>query len=172
VKHLPVRGLALLLPVALTAQVPKEAPKEVRMMRQAKGSFEVSVKPLTEGARTGVWTPSRMSIDKRFQGDLDGTSQGEMLAAGTEVQGSAGYTAIEKVSGQLQGRRGTFLLQHYAVMSRGVPGEWIVQVVPDSGTEGLKGLAGKLTITITGKQHDYVLEYTLPAEGGTANSPR
>lgn len=154
-------GTTLLLAATLNAQAPKEVP----MIRQARGSFDVSVKPLTEGVRPDAWAPGRMSIDKRFTGDLDATSQGEMLAAATEVQGSAGYTAIEKVSGRLQGRSGTFLLQHFAVMARGVPGEWIIQVIPDSGTGGLKGLAGKLTVTITGKQHDYLLDYTLPEEG-------
>ncbi len=118
--------------------------------------------PLTEGARQGVWAPGRMSIDKRFRGDLEATSQGEMLASGTDTQGSAGYTAIEKVSGQLLGRSGTFMLQHFAVMARGVPGEWIVMVIPDSGTGGLTGLSGRMTITLTGGQHAYVLEYTLP----------
>lgn len=134
------------------------------MTALATGSFDVKVMPLTEGAREGAWSPGRMSIDKQFMGDLEGTSQGEMLAAGTEVQGSAGYTAIERVSGKLHGRSGTFLLQHFAVMSHGVPGEWHVMVIPDSGTGGLKGLAGGMTITITGKQHAYALNYTLPAQ--------
>lgn len=154
-------GITLLLAATLSAQVPKEA----TVTRQARGSFDVSMKPLIEGVRPDAWAPGRMSIDKHFKGDLEATSQGEMLAATTEVQGSAGYTAIEKVSGRLQGRSGTFLLQHFAVMARGVPGEWIIRVIPDSGTGGLKGLAGKLTITITGKQHDYLLDYTLPEEG-------
>lgn len=157
----PALGITLLVAAALNAQAPKEAP----MIRQARGSFDVSVKPLTEGVRPDAWAPGRMSIDKRFKGDLEATSQGEMLAAATEVQGSAGYTAIEKVSGRLQGRSGTFLLQHFAVMARGVPGEWIVRVIPDSGTGGLKGLTGTLTITLTGKQHEYRLDYALPEEG-------
>ncbi|WP_285569612.1 DUF3224 domain-containing protein [Geothrix limicola] len=134
------------------------------MTALATGSFDVNVVPLTDGVRQGVWSPGRMSIDKQFKGDLEATSQGEMLAAGTEVQGSAGYTAIERVSGKLHGRAGTFLLQHFAVMYHGVPGEWIVMVVPDSGTGELKGLAGRMTITITGKLHAYALNYTLPAQ--------
>ncbi|HLP30410.1 MAG TPA: DUF3224 domain-containing protein [Geothrix sp.] len=161
-------GITLLFVAVLNAQ----SPKEVSVTRQARGSFDVSVKPLTEGVRPDAWAPGRLSIDKRFKGDLEAASQGEMLAATTEVQGSAGYTAIEKVSGRLQGRSGTFLLQHFAVMARGVPGEWIVQVIPDSGTGGLKGLTGRLLITITGKQHDYVLEYTLPAEAEEAAPQR
>jgi len=157
-------GLALA--TGLLAQVPKAAAaattKEVRMTRVAKGAFDVTVAPLTEGVRKDAWAPGRMSIDKRFQGDLEGVSQGEMLTAMTEVQGSAGYTAIERVQGTLLGRRGSFILQHHALMARGVPGHWTVLIVPDSGTEGLKGITGQMTITITGKQHAYNLEYSLP----------
>ena len=165
-----VRAFALAtgmaLATALLAQSPKpaaQAPtKEVRVTTVAKGSFEVSLAPLTEGARKEAWGPNRMSLDKTFKGGLEATSQGEMAAAMTEVQGSGGYTAIEKVSGRLQGRKGTFMLVHFGVMAHGVPGEWIVMVIPDSGTGELKGLAGKMTITITGKQHDYALDFTLP----------
>ncbi|MCE1203290.1 MAG: DUF3224 domain-containing protein [Holophagaceae bacterium] len=132
------------------------------MTARAEGSFEVKLAPLTEGTRKEAWAPGRMSIDKQFTGGLEGTSQGEMAMAGTEVQGSAGYTAIEKVTGKLHGRTGTFLLQHFAVMARGVPGEWIILVIPDSGTGELKGLTGRLTITITGKEHAYALDYSLP----------
>lgn len=142
------------------AAVPPE--KEVRVTALAKGSFDVKVAPLTEGVRAGVWSPGRMSIGKQFKGDLDGTSRGEMLTAMTEVQGSAGYTAIEQVRGKLRGRTGTFLLQHFAVMTHGVPGDWTIMVVPDSGTGELKGLAGRMTIVITGNQHTYTLEYALP----------
>jgi hypothetical protein len=157
----------LTLTVAFAAQVAAPVPtiqpkKEARVSVTAKGSFEVKVVPITEGARKDAWAPGRMSIDKQFSGDLVGTSQGEMQTAMTEVQGSAGYTAIERVSGTLHGREGTFLLQHFALMSHGIPGEWIVRVVPDSGTGQLKGLEGTLTITITGKQHAYALAYSLP----------
>ncbi|MBI1752300.1 MAG: DUF3224 domain-containing protein [Acidobacteria bacterium] len=132
------------------------------MKATAKGHFDVKVSPLTEGARKGVWAPGRMSIDKRFHGDLEAVSEGEMLAAMTGVKGSGGYTAIEQVRGTLQGRSGSFLLQHSALMSNGVPGEWRVVVIPDSGTEGLKGLSGHLAITIRDGQHSYAMEYTLP----------
>ncbi|GLH68621.1 hypothetical protein GETHPA_01540 [Geothrix rubra] len=132
------------------------------MTALAKGSFDVKLTPLPESGPTGAWAPGRMAIEKRFQGDLDATSRGEMLTAMTGVKGSAGYTAIERVEGTLHGRRGTFLLQHSAVMSRGVPGDWTVQVVPDSGTGELEGLAGRMTITITEGQHTYSLAYTLP----------
>ena len=136
--------------------------KEARMTALAKGSFEVKLTPFPEPGPAGGWAPGRMAIEKRFQGDLDATSRGEMLTAMTEVKGSAGYTAIEKVEGTLHGRRGTFLLQHSAVMSHGEPGDWIIQVIPDSGTGELKGLAGRMTITLTGGQHAYTLAYTMP----------
>jgi len=134
------------------------------MVALAHGSFTVKLAPLTEGTRKDAWAPGRMSIDKQFTGDLEGSSQGEMLMAGTDTPGSAGYTAIERVSGKLKGRSGTFLLQHNAVMAKGVPGTWTVMVIPDSGTGELRGLAGQMTITITGKHHAYTLEYTLPGQ--------
>jgi hypothetical protein len=102
-----------------------------------------------------------MSIDKQFHGDLEATSKGQMLAAGTEVQGSAGYVAIERVSGTLGGRSGTFALQHSGTMTRGEP-QLIITVVPDSGTGQLVGLAGTMTITIADGKHQYGFDYTLP----------
>jgi hypothetical protein len=101
-----------------------------------------------------------MSIDKQFHGDLEGTSKGQMLTAGTAVEGSAGYVAIERVSGMLHGRRGTFVLQHSGTMTRGAP-QLSVTVVPDSATGELVGLAGKMTITISDGKHSYDFEYTL-----------
>jgi hypothetical protein len=101
-----------------------------------------------------------MSIDKRFHGDLEATSKGEMLMAGTAVEGSAGYVAIEIVSGTLQGRSGTFVLQHSGTMTRGAP-QLTITVVPDSGTGQLLGLAGRMTIIIAGGKHSYDFEYTL-----------
>jgi hypothetical protein len=129
------------------------------MTRRASGRFDVKVNPLVpynnaEGADSG-----RMSIDKPFHGDLEATSKGEMLTANTNVKGSAGYVAIERVTGTLQGRSGSFALQHSGTMTRGVP-QLIITVVPDSGTGQLVGLAGKMTINIDGK-HSYDFEYTL-----------
>lgn len=155
-----------------SSTIPVTPSKEAQVKHRATGTFDVNVVPLTEGARKDAWAPGRMSIDKRFRGDLEGVSQGEMLAAMTEVKGSGGYTAIEQVRGKLHGRSGTFMLQHSAVMSHGVVGDWIVRVIPDSGTEALQGLAGTLTITIVGGKHSYALEYTLPAEGGEAGPQR
>jgi hypothetical protein len=140
---------------------PTTATKENRVTARAMGSFEVTVVPLTEGVRREAWAPGRMSIDKVFTGDLLGKSQGEMLTAMTEVQGSAGYVAIERFEGSLLGRKGSFLLQHNAIMRRGVPGDWTVLVVPDSGTGELQGLRGSMTIKIAGGKHSYTLEFTL-----------
>jgi hypothetical protein len=99
-----------------------------------------------------------MTIDKVFQGDLAGTSKAQMLAAGTPVEGSAGYVAMERVEGTLAGRRGTFLLQHSGVMTRGAPALTVI-VVPDSGTGELVGLSGKMAIIIEGRKHSYDFEY-------------
>ena len=101
-----------------------------------------------------------MLLDKQFHGDLEATSKGQMLAASTAVDGSAGYVAIEGVSGTLHGRSGTFVLQHSGTMTRGNP-QLIVAVVPDSGTGQLAGLAGKMEINIADGKHSYDFQYTL-----------
>jgi hypothetical protein len=127
---------------------------------QAKGTFEVKVVPQATEDKVGDPTVGRMSIDKQFHGDLEAASKGQMLAAMTEVKGSAGYVAMERVSGTLHGRAGTFALQHSGTMTRGVP-QLSVTVVPDSGTGQLVGLAGKMEIIITEGKHSYEFEYTL-----------
>ena len=131
-------------------------------MIHASGTFEVKIIPQkpdnkeAESANLG-----RMSMDKQFYGDLEATSKGEMLSAATEVKGSAGYVAIERVSGTLHGRSGTFILQHSGTMTRNAP-QMSVTVVPDSGTGELVGLAGKMTIKIADGKHFYEFDYTLP----------
>jgi hypothetical protein len=125
----------------------------------ASGTFEVKLNPQADD-KIGDPTVGRMSIDKQFQGDLEATSKGQMLTAMTEVTGSAGYVAIERVSGKLHGHSGTFALQHGGTITRGVP-QLIITVVPDSGTGELVGLAGKMTINIVDGKHFYDFEYTL-----------
>jgi hypothetical protein len=127
----------------------------------ASGTFEVKLaaQPPAPGVEPAAL--GRMSIDKRFQGDLKATSLGEMLSAGTAVPGSAGYVAIERVTGTLGGREGSFVLMHYGVMERGTP-SLRVSVVPDSGTGGLEGIRGELTIRIEQGRHEYGFEYELP----------
>lgn len=95
-----------------------------------------------------------------FRGDLEGTSKGEMLTGGTRVKGSAAYVAMERVSGTLNGKRGTFILHHTGVMTRGAP-SLAITVVPDSGTGELEGLSGTMSIEIANGKHSYVFEYTL-----------
>jgi len=132
------------------------------MTIHVSGAFEVKLNPQkpdnkeAESANLG-----RMSIDKQFRGDLEATSKGEMLTALTDVKDSAGYVAIERVSGTLHRRSGTFLLQHSGTMTRGTQ-QQTVTVVPDSGTGQLLGLAGKMTIKIAEGKHFYEFDYTLP----------
>ena len=132
---------------------------------RAQGIFEVTLTPL-QLAVTGDPTRGRLAIDKVFHGDLEGTSQGEMLSVGTSVAGSAGYVAIERVTGMLGGRTGSFALQHSGTMNRGAP-QLVVTVVPDSGSGELSGITGIMTITITGGKHFYELDYALatPSDG-------
>jgi len=122
--------------------------------------FEVKLNPQVPEDKVGDPTVGRMSIDKQFHGDLEATSKGQMLAAGTDVNGSAGYVAIERVIGTLYGHSGTFALQHSGTMTRGAP-QLTITVVPDSGTGQLVGLAGKMTINIVDGNHFYDFEYTL-----------
>lgn len=122
---------------------------------RAAGTFDVKLTP--QGSDPPL---ARMSIDKQFHGELEAASKGEMLSAGTDVKGSAGYVAIEKVSGTLQGRSGSFVLQHSGTMARGAP-QLSVTVVPDSGTGELKGLTGRMAIIIKDGKHFYEFEYTL-----------
>jgi len=132
------------------------------MSQRAAGAFDVKVvpqKPDTQIARAA--NLGRLTIDKRFHGDLEGISKGEMLATQTEMPGSAGYVALERVTGNLNGRTGSFVLQHSATMARGKPTSSI-SVVPDSGTGELQGLTGKMTITVeTDGGHSYEFDYKL-----------
>jgi hypothetical protein len=125
-------------------------------MKNAHGDFEVNL-----ASQSATDAPiGRMSIDKQFHGDLEATSKGEMLAFMTSVKGSAGYVAMEQITGTLNGRIGTFVLQHTGTMARGDQRQ-SVTVVPDSGTDELKGLAGKMTIIIANGKHSYDFDYEL-----------
>jgi hypothetical protein len=162
-------GVLLLAPAASApareqagAPQPTAASREKTVTARARGTFEVKLTPqpaddYADGAALG-----RMVIDKQFQGDLQATSKGQMLTGMSSVKGSAGYVAIERVSGALAGRRGTFVLQHSGIMARGAA-SLTVTVVPESGTDQLTGLTGTMTIDVAGGQHSYEFEYTLPA---------
>ncbi|MBV9790204.1 MAG: DUF3224 domain-containing protein [Chloroflexi bacterium] len=127
-------------------------------MAQASGSFEVNITPQTGNTVEGV-SLGRLALDKQFHGDLEATSKGEMLSAGTEV-GSAVYVAIERVTGTLHGRSGSFVLVHKGTMTSAGQ-ELTISVAPDSGTGELAGLAGTMSIAIVEGNHSYSFEYTL-----------
>ena len=130
------------------------------MSQRATGDLQVKVtpqKPDTQIARAA--SLGRLTIDKRFHGELEAISKGEMLATQTEVKGSAAYVALERVTGTLKGRSGSFVLQHSGTMNRGKAAS-SVTVVPDSGTGELKGLTGKMNITVAADgAHSYEFDF-------------
>jgi hypothetical protein len=129
------------------------------MQRRAEGEFKVKIVAQTEERVIPLF--GRMTIDKEFHGELSGTSQGQMLSAGTAVPNSAGYVAIEKVTGTLHDSKGSFVLQHNATMNKG-EGNLNIFVVPDSGTDDLMGLSGNFEIIRKDGKHFYIFEYELP----------
>jgi len=152
-------GLGSLANAQTSSPVPSTVQKEATVVTHASGTFEVKLTPQDDKA--GDPTVGRMLIDKQYHGDLEATGKGQMLTAMTDVKGSAGYVAIERVTGTLHGHSGSFALQHSGTMTRSAP-ELSITVVPDSGTGQLAGLAGKLDIKIAGGKHSYDFEYTLP----------
>lgn len=159
-----VFGIILAAGLVLRAQssrnIVKSSERVATMTRHANGAFDVKMTPQKDDA-LGEPTIGRMAGEKQFHGDLEGTSKGQMLSTVTEVKGSAGYVAIERVTGTLNGRSGSFSLQHNATMNRGVP-ELNIIVIPDSGTGQLVGLTGKMNIIITDGKHAYEFDYSLP----------
>jgi uncharacterized protein DUF3224 len=126
----------------------------------ATGPFDVKVTAQDDKSEDPLL--NRMTLDKHYHGDLEATGKGQMLTAGTDVKGSGAYVAIEKVTGTLGGRTGSFVLQHSGTMTRNTP-QLTITVVPDSGTGELKGITGKMAINIAADgKHSYDLEYTLP----------
>ena len=149
-------GLAALL-ASLAA-----TPHRATMTTRATGTFDVKMSPMAAYDTAKDATIAHMSVDKTFHGDLEATSKGEMLAAGSGAKNSSGaYVAIERVTGTLNGRRGSFALHHTGVMNKGTP-QLRVEVVPDSGTDELLGLVGTMNIIIEGKVHRYEFDYSLP----------
>lgn len=132
------------------------------MTTHIHGTFEVKLVPQAHEENVGDASVGRTSIEKQFFGDLDATSKGQMFAVRTEVSGSAGYVAMERVVGTLQGRKGSFALQHSGTMTRGEK-QLSVSVVPDSGTEQLTGLSGTMGIEIAEGKHLYTFEFAFSA---------
>jgi Protein of unknown function (DUF3224) len=132
------------------------------MTIHAHGAFEVQVIPQPADDKTEGSTLGRMLLDKHFHGDLEASSVGQMLTGMTQVKGSGVYVAVERITGSLHGRQGSFLLHHLGIMLRGVP-QLNVNVVADSGTGELEGITGAMTILIKDGKHSYDFDYSLPA---------
>ena len=130
------------------------------MIQHATGPFDVKMIPQDDKAVVGV---TRMLIDKQYHGDLEGAAKGQMLTGGMSADKSGAYVAIEKFTGTLHGRTGSFVLHHTGIMTRGKP-DLTILVAPDSGSGQLAGISGKMTINIAADgKHSYDFEYTLPA---------
>lgn len=159
-----VAAIVLLLfhPLRAAAQVAAAATStsEAPMTTVARGTFDVKLVPLGSSEAAEGSAIGRMSIDKTFHGDIEGTSVGEMMSAMGSVKGSGTYVALERVTGTVHGKRGTFVLAHQGTMVRGTP-TLTVTVVPDSGTGELTGLTGSLNIIIEGSKHSYEFTYSL-----------
>lgn len=164
----PLRSAALatlamtLVAVLGAPSAPAIAQGKGTKMRHAKGEFEVKVSPLALAGLAEDPKLGRLALEKTFRGPLAATGKGQMLTADSEAEGSGVYVAVERVTGTLDGKKGTFALHHRGVMTRGQPALSVL-VVPDSGTGELAGLTGTLHITIEGGKHFYDLEYELPA---------
>jgi hypothetical protein len=152
------RAFGVLLSTILLSTAWSQTAPVAPIIHHAHGTFDVKMQPLSPAPAEGV---ARMSIDKQLHGDLEATTRGEMLSAGDPKAGAAGYVAMELVTGKLDGKTGSFALQHIATMDAGGP-KMQVTVVPGSGTGELKGIAGTFTITIANGRHSYDLAYTLP----------
>jgi Protein of unknown function (DUF3224) len=155
-------GLAQLAGLAQTQQSAGNPDGKAPMTR-ATGTFDVKLAPLPAYDSTEGSTLGRMSVDKQYHGDLDGTAKGEMLTGMTSVKDSGVYVAVERFTGTLSGRRGSFVLHHTGIMERGAQ-KLSVTVVPDSGTGQLTGLTGSLNIIIKDGKHLYEFDYSLPAK--------
>ena len=160
-----IAGLWLCLTAAeyvARAQSPGAQQKETLVPHHAAGTFEVKTAPQKLDDAVADSGIGRFLIDKQFHGGIEGTSKGQMLASGDPSKGSAGYVAIERITGTLDGRPGSFALQHSGTMDQG-KFQLSVSVIPGSGTGDLAGLSGSMNIIIEGGKHSYVFDYTLPA---------
>jgi hypothetical protein len=152
--------IGLILVTSFAQSQSTTSPKEAPVTNQAAGPFDVKMIPQDDKAVDGV---VRMLIDKQYHGDLEGAGKGQMLTGGMSAGKSGAYVAIEKFTGTLHGRGGSFVLHHTGIMTRGTP-DLTIMVAPDSGTGQLAGISGKMTINIAADgKHSYDFEYTLPA---------
>lgn len=130
------------------------------MTKHASGTFQVKVTPQAPDDNGEAGAFGRLFIDKQLHGDLEGTSKGQMLAIMSPVEGSGGYVALERVSGTLDGRTGSFVLQHSGSMQRGAS-SLAITVVPDSGTGAMAGISGTFAIIIEDGHHSYTFDYVM-----------
>jgi predicted DNA-binding protein (MmcQ/YjbR family) len=172
-QSLLLRSFALAAPKTLSERAYREAEQRAPAKksrtasakpRVASGSFQVEMKPQREPLAAQGVSLGRLALNKRFEGDMVGVGVGEMLTAMTATQGSAGYVAIERFTGTVHGREGSFVFQHSGSMARGTQ-SLSIAVVPDSGSGELLGLAGRFTLRIEQGRHYYTFEYTLPTRG-------
>lgn len=149
----------------MCAQTPmtKSIAKDALMSLHAEGTFEVRNSPLGTDDALNSTAIGRFGLDKQFHGDLEGISKGEMLGAGNPATGTAGYVAIEQFTGSLNGRSGSFALQHFGTMEDN-KFDLLVRVVPGSGTGELIGVSGTMTISPVNGKHSWKFDYTLPAQ--------
>jgi len=163
-RRILVLSLLCLCACHLRAQAPavKSIAKDALMSLHAEGTFEVNNSPLGSDDALNGTAVGRFGLDKHFHGDLEGTSKGEMLGAGNPATGTAGYVAIEQVTGALNGRNGSFALQHFGTMEEN-KFDLIVKVVPGSGAGELIGISGSMTIAVANGKHSWKFDYALPA---------
>jgi hypothetical protein len=152
-------ALLLLLPICVLAL--RAAQRETPMSHHAAGTFDVKLTPLDPAFKADDNSIGHFSLDKQFHGALEATSKGEMLSGAGTVKGSGGYVAIERVTGTLDGRTGTFILEHNGTMQNGTYHLNVI-VIPDSGTAQLTGLQGSMEIIIKDGHHYFDFTYTLP----------
>lgn len=138
-----------------------DSPKEKTLSAHAIGPFDVKISPLALSEQSADPKLGRMAIEKQYHGDLEATAKGEMLTGQSEMKDSGVYVAVERVTGTLKGKRGSFAMYHTGVMNRGKP-ELKITVVPGSGTNELQGLTGTMNIKIDNGKHSYDFEYSLP----------
>jgi hypothetical protein len=159
-------GLLVLISSLLFAQTQhpqdrRDNLKEKALSAHATGAFDVKILPLTLSEQSADPKLGRMAIEKQYHGDLEAAAKGEMLTAQSEIKDSGVYVAVERVTGTLNGKRGSFAMYHSGVMNQGKP-ELKITIVPDSGTDELQGLTGTMNIKIDNGKHSYDFEYSLP----------
>jgi hypothetical protein len=146
--------------LSLLAVLPSASAQAAPVIARASGPFEITIIPAGAPEKEGRTATARMSLDKRYAGALDASGKGTMLTAVSDTKGSAAYVAIERVSGTLAGRKGSFVLQHAGTM-RGGTSQATITIVPDSGTEELSGISGSIVLTVVDGKHFYALDYVL-----------